>query len=135
MTTLHHIALGTPDVGRLAQFYRDVLGLSEITRHLREDGSLRSVWLDLGNAILMIEQTAETARAVSDGIGAGLFLIAIAVSVEERGEYEQRLQSAGCPIESRTEWTSYARDLDGNRLGISAYPLPGTAARAALDPG
>ncbi len=122
MTTLHHIALGTPDVGRSARFYCDVLGLAELKRHTRDDGSLRSVWLDLGNAVLMIEETEEKPRAVH-GIGAGLFLIAIAVSAQERGELEQRLQAAGCAIESRTEWTSYARDWDGNRVALSAYGI------------
>ena len=115
--------MGSADVGRLARFYCDVLGLREARRNTRDDGSLRSVWLDLGGAILMIEETTEPARAVT-GIGAGLFLIAIAVTAEERGEYEKRLESAGCVIESRTEWTSYSRDLDGNRVGLSAYPLP-----------
>ncbi|MEO8981483.1 MAG: VOC family protein [Polyangiaceae bacterium] len=118
------MALGTTDVGRLARFYCAVLGLVELTRHTRDDGSLRSVWLDLGGAILMIEETAEPARA-GNGIGAGFFLIAIAVSAEERGEFEQRLERAGCAIESRTEWTSYARDLDGNRVAVSAYPVSG----------
>ncbi|MEP7052132.1 MAG: VOC family protein [Pseudomonadota bacterium] len=129
MTTLHHLALGSANVGRLARFYSDVLGLAELARHEREDGSLRSVWLDLGCAILMIEDTAEPPRLVN-GIGAGPFLIAIAVSVEERAEFESRLERAGCVIESRTEWTSYARDLDGNRIGVSAYPMPGAPAPA-----
>jgi catechol 2,3-dioxygenase-like lactoylglutathione lyase family enzyme len=124
VTTLHHLALGTPNVGRLAQFYSEVLGLPELKRHTHDNGSLRSVWLDLGGAILMIEETAEPPRVVN-GIGAGLFLIAIAVSVEERAEFEHRLERAGCVIESRTEWTSYARDWDGNRIGVSAYPVPG----------
>lgn len=127
MTRLHHLALGSPDVGRLARFYTDVLRLSEITRHLHPDGSLRAVWLDLGGAILMLEETTEPPRTVH-GIGAGLFLIAIAVSAEERGEFEQRLEAAGCAIESRTEWTSYARDWDGNRVAVSAYDLMGSGA-------
>lgn len=123
MSTLHHLALGTTNVGRLARFYSEVLGLPELKRHLRDDGGLRSVWLDLGGAILMIEATTEPLRRVN-GVGAGLFLLAITVSAEERAGLEMRLERAGCAIESRTEWTSYARDLDGNRIGVSAYPMP-----------
>lgn len=123
MRVLHHLALGTSDVARLSTFYRDVLGLQELARHAHADGSLRSVWLDLGGAALMIEQTSEPARFV-DGVGSGLFLLAVTTTVEGRASFEQRLIEAGSPVESRTEWTSYARDPDGNRFAISAYPLP-----------
>ncbi len=71
----------------------------------------------------MIESTKEAPRVVH-GVGAGPFLIALAVAAEERAAFEARLCSAGCVIESRTEWTSYTRDPDGNRVALSAYPLP-----------
>lgn len=70
----------------------------------------------------MIEPTTEPPRKVS-GVGAGPFLIALAVPPEQRAAIEAKLSRAGCEIESRTEWTSYARDLDGNRIALSAYPL------------
>jgi catechol 2,3-dioxygenase-like lactoylglutathione lyase family enzyme len=102
-------------VARLAQFYRDQLGLREVARHDHADGSLRSVWLDLGGSVLMIESTTEGPRHVV-GVGAGPFLLAL-------------LAAASCSIESRGEWTSYARDPDGNRIALSAYPLAGLLAR------
>jgi len=120
---LHHLALGTRDVAQLSRFYTDVLQLREVTRHLHADGSLRSVWLDLGGPLLMIEPTAEPTRTVI-GVGAGLFLIALSVSEEKRAAFETRLELAGSRIESRSEFTSYARDPDGNRIAISTYPLP-----------
>lgn len=123
MRVLHHLALGTQDVARLALFYRDVLGLPELTRHHHADGSLRSVWLDLGGSALMIEPTRDPPRAVH-GVGAGLFLLALTVSLEERASVEERWAAAGVVIESRSEWTSYTRDPDGNRLALSCYPLP-----------
>ncbi len=119
---LHHLALGTANVARLVDFYRDQLGLREVARHDHDDGSLRSVWLSLGSALLMIEPTEEAPRQVV-GSGAGPFLIALAVEDTARGPLEQRLLEAGFPIESRSEWTSYLRDPDGNRIGISTYPL------------
>lgn len=123
MPTLHHLALGARDVDGVAGFYRDVLGLPEHGRHLASDGSLRSVWLRLGSSILMIERTDET-RSHVDGIGAGLFLIAIGVAPEERALVEARLEAAGAPIESRTEFTSYSRDPEGHRIAISHWPEP-----------
>ncbi|HKO49243.1 MAG TPA: VOC family protein, partial [Polyangiaceae bacterium] len=64
MSVLHHLALGTRDVERLARFYIDILELREVTRHLHADGSLRSVWLDLGGALLMIEPSDGPPRKV-----------------------------------------------------------------------
>ena len=119
---LHHVALGTQDVARLARFYVDVLELREVKRHLHADGRLRSVWLDLGGPILMLEASEEAPRVVI-GVGAGPFLIALSVAPARRDAVEERLRSAGCAIESRTEWTSYTRDPDGNRIAFSSYPL------------
>jgi len=122
VTTLHHLALGTNDVKALAAFYREVLGLRELTRHAHADGALRSVWLDLGGAVLMIEQTEAAPRRVN-GIGAGPFLLAFHASHEEQTRVAEKLATLGLMIEARGEWTSYARDPDGNRIAFSAYPL------------
>ena len=128
MSVLHHVALGTNDVERLARFYRERLELRQLAQHHHPDGSLRAVWLDLGGSLLMIEHTSEAPRRVV-GVGAGPFLIAVAVSTEQRPVFEERLADAGCAVESRSEWTSYARDPDGNRIAISAYPLTELVAR------
>ena len=118
---LHHVALGARDVERTAAFYRDVLGLPEVERHALDDGAVRSVWLDLGGAILMVERTAEPPRQVS-GVGAGPFLLALRVEKRERAALEERLAASGSPIEDRTSFTSYARDPEGNRVAISHHP-------------
>lgn len=122
---LHHVALGARDVERVAAFYRDRLGLPEVARHLRPDGSLRSVWLDLGGPILMIERTEEQLRAV-DGVGAGTFLLALALTPAECVACEQSLAAAGVRVESRTEHTRYFRDPEGNCVAVSSHPLRGS---------
>jgi catechol 2,3-dioxygenase-like lactoylglutathione lyase family enzyme len=119
---LHHVALGTQRVDELAAFYRDVVGLPELRRHLSDNAELRSVWLDMGGCILMIERTSQPAREVN-GIGSGPFLLAFRVSVEQRQQVEERLFALGIVIESRSEFTSYARDSDGNRIAFSSYVL------------
>ncbi|HEU4583309.1 MAG TPA: VOC family protein [Polyangiaceae bacterium] len=118
---LHHLALGTSQVEGLARFYRELFGLPEVARHSSSDGTLRSVWLDLGGALLMVEHSSSEARHI-EAVGQGLFLIAFRVSPAERSRLERALESRGYPIESRTTYSSYSRDPDGNRIAISHYP-------------
>lgn len=119
---LHHLALGARDVERVAAFYRDVLGLEERARHDDAEGRLRSIWLTLGgDALLMVERTDEGPRRV-EGIGSGPFLLALTCTPAERQPLEEALERAGAPIESRTKYTSYTRDPEGNRVAISHYP-------------
>jgi glyoxylase I family protein len=120
---LHHLALGSTDVERLAAFYRELVGLREVARHADAQGELRSIWLDLGGAVLMIERTEQPARRV-DGIGAGPFLLAFRVSPSERHQIEVTLEANGHTIEGRTSFTSYSRDVDGNRVAFSHHPDP-----------
>jgi glyoxylase I family protein len=128
--SLHHLALGSADVERLAAFYRDVVGLAELARHLDTAGALRSIWLNLGGPILMIERSEEPHRRV-EGIGSGPFLLAFAVSSAERLELEAALVASGQRIESRTAFTSYSRDVDGNRIAFSHYPDASVTTRDA----
>lgn len=121
--TLHHVALGARDVERVAAFYRDVLGLAEVARQPDRSGGLRSIWLRLGEGVLMVERTEHALRNV-EGVGAGAFLIALAIDPDQRVACEARLTSAGAPVEARTEHTSYSRDPEGNRVAVSSYPLP-----------
>lgn len=118
--SLHHLALGAEDVDRVAAFYRDVLGLAELRRQEDPFGGLRSVWLRLADAVLMIERSGSPPRWVED-IGRGPFLLAFRVEASERAAWEARLEAAGAAIESRSEWTSYARDPEGNRIAVSHY--------------
>jgi catechol 2,3-dioxygenase-like lactoylglutathione lyase family enzyme len=123
MTRLHHLALGSADVARLAAFYREVFALREVARHEDDDGRVRSIWLEVGDALLMIERSAASRDRVV-GIGAGLFLLALRVDVRERRRLEAELAARGHAIEERTAYTSYTRDPDGNRVAFSHHPEP-----------
>ena len=118
---LHHLALGAHDVEGVARFYCKVLGLSEERRHHTQEGVLRSIWLDLGGARLMIEHT-DAPRHPVEGIGRGPFLIAVEGTEEERKTFEAALQAAGGAVEDRTTYTSYGRDPEGNRVAVSTFP-------------
>ena len=121
---IHHLALGACDVQRVAQFYTDVFGLLERARHHDPGGDLRSIWLEAQGTLLMVEATTQS-PVRTEGIGAGFFLLAFEVSPVERGEVEQRLVQLGHIIEARSEYTSYCRDPEGNRIAISHYPKRG----------
>lgn len=119
---LHHLALGARDPARLAAFYRDVFGLRQLAVHREAGGAVRSVWLDLGGPVLMVERTREPARMVT-GVGAGPFLIALALPRDACDACERTLASRGIAVESRTEHTRYFRDPEGNRVAMSWYPV------------
>lgn len=127
---VHHLAIGSADVERLARFYRDAFALPELARHHANDGSLRSVWLDLEGSVLMIERSHEPARHV-EGVGSGPFLVAFRVAAAELQAAERALERAGARVESRTEFSAYARDPDGNRVALSHYPEPSAERQGA----
>lgn len=109
---LHHLALRTADVDGLCAFYAHVFALDEVRRQPH------SIWLQMGDAMLMIEQ----ADAIEPGIPAGsLEFFALAVDPVEGVAVEQRLQAMGVSIEARTTSTRYFRDPDGRRVGVSSY--------------
>lgn len=118
---LHHLALGARDVGELAAFYRDVFSLEELERYTYPDGRLRSIWLDMEGPILMIEHTDEAPRSVR-GVGSGPFLLAFEVSPDKTDAFIQSLDKRGIEVEDSTEYTSYFRDSEGNRVAVSHYP-------------
>lgn len=112
MTTLHHIALRTRDVERLVAFYQAWFELPVV-----RDARPRSVWLAVGEGVLMIERAGDEEPDVPRGC---LDLVAFRVSSEQREALRARLAGA---LEAATEHTLYFRDPDGRRVGASSYPL------------
>jgi glyoxylase I family protein len=111
---IHHLALRTDDLATLERFYTVVVGLPVVRRE--ED---RSVWLDAGGAIVMLERRRDGEPAVPDG---SMELVAFAIAPSERQSVARRMSAAGVAIESRTAYTLYVRDPDGRRVGLSSYP-------------
>lgn len=106
---VHHLAFRTDDLEALERFYADVLGLAVSRR------SERSIWLDAGGSIVMLERRDDDEPGVPDG---SKELVAFAVSPEVLA----RVQAARIEIEARTSYTLYVRDPDGRRVGLSSYP-------------
>ena len=111
---IHHVAFRTHDLERLVAFYCDVLAFT-IAR--KQDD--RSVWLDAGDAILMLERADDGEPAPPEGTKE---LVAFAIGADEHAFYTERLDRAGVPIEASTASTIYFRDPDGRRVGLSAWP-------------
>ena len=111
---LHHLALRVADPVRSARFYHAALGLTVVERHVDEGGAVRSVWLALGDAVLMLERDIKLAGPA----GSGHVLV---VAVRELAEAEARILAAGAEVADRTAYTLYFRDPDGHRVGVSVY--------------
>jgi len=126
-TRLHHVAFGARDVELIAGFYRELFGLAEVMRHQDDAGALRSIWLDLAGTLLMVERVAASAPPPRRDEH-GPFLLALAVTPADRLRLEGVLAARGHGVESRTSYTSYARDPEGNRFAFSTWPEPSTAA-------
>ena len=113
---IHHLAFRSGDIARLERFYVEVLGLAVLQRQER-----RSVWLDAGGSIVMIELRDDGEAAHPAG---SRELVAFAIAPDERSLVCGRLARAGVAVEAATEFTLYVRDPDGRRVGLSSYPLP-----------
>jgi glyoxylase I family protein len=104
---IHHVALRTTDLPRLERFYGDVLGFAV----LRRDEARGSVWLEAGDAVLMLERAGPGEPAVPPG---SMELVAFAV--DDKEPWRARVAA-----EAETAHTLYFRDPDGRRVAVSSY--------------
>jgi glyoxylase I family protein len=124
--TAHHLALLVEDLPGAEAFYAGLLGLPVLRRWQGDGGAGdRSVWLDAGGLILMLERADAHAARGDDGAG-GWHLFALTLDPAEREAVRARLAAAGHPVEAETEFTLYVRDPEGNRVGLSHWPTAAT---------
>lgn len=114
--SIHHVALRVENPEASARFYRDLIGLPEVRRLDGADGRLRSVWLQAGSAVLMLEREVRIAGAH----GSGHVLV---LKVDDLASWETRLAGAGVVIADRTASTLFFQDPDGHRVGLSVFDL------------
>ncbi|MCW7509446.1 VOC family protein [Leptospira levettii] len=107
---IHHIAIGTTHPSHLAAFYLKIPGSKLIKEHFYESGSIRSVWIQFGSILLMLE----------DGKRESPKNLVFALGISKEAEWREFL--ASITIVSRTDFTMYFQDPDGNGLGVSTYP-------------
>jgi glyoxylase I family protein len=111
---VHHLALRVSDCERAAAFYSGILGLPEL-RRFEDAGRLRSIWLQAGDAVIMLEHGL---RGRGPDAGSGHVL---ALAVDNLHDWESRLAAAGVAIDDRTAHTIYVRDPDGHRVGLTVF--------------
>ncbi len=117
---IHHLALLSPAPAELARWYVDTLGLREVRVNPDESG-IRSVWLDLDGALLMVERGAPLNDAPPPAAARGWQGTFLAVAPGTGEAWAARL---GACVTGRTACTLYATDPEGNRFGLSSYPEP-----------
>ncbi len=132
MQGFHHVAIQCADLESCERFYREVLGLSLLRRWPRPGGGDRSVWLSVGEGFLALERAEGSGpRAAAAPAGEppwrdpapGLRLVALRIAAGERQAWEARLAAQGVAVAHRTPFTLYLRDPEGNRVGLSHWPL------------
>lgn len=121
---IHHLALLVEDLAAAEAFYAGTLGLRVERRWPEATGGTRSVWLQLGNDTLLMLEKADPGSTRRAEFGGGWHLLAFTITAADRARIESELRSRHIPIESRTDYTLYVRDPEGNRLAFSHYPHP-----------
>jgi len=140
---INHVAISTPDIERLAAFYRDQLGFTQVFTYdwqvghavldsitALTDSAARIVMLKCGNACIELFEYAspapkpgEVRRPVCDH---GITHVCLEVSDIE-AEYA-RLVAEGmvfhCPPQTIGNgiWATYGRDPDGNVVELLEVP-------------
>lgn len=122
---VHHVAFRTKKLARLARFYREVVGL----RVVRE--TQRSVWLDAGGTIVMLERAARAEPRVPR---ASLELVCFAARSKKDLAARRAQVERHARVEGETDYTFYFRDPDGRRVGFSRYRLTARSARPRRTP-
>jgi catechol 2,3-dioxygenase-like lactoylglutathione lyase family enzyme len=113
---VHHVAVVVSDLARAEAFYGGLLGLPVIARH-----GERATWLDAGGTILMLERAAATGGRADDV--PGWHCVALGIEAAAHAEWRARLGAANA-FARESDYTVYARDPDGNLVGLSHYPAP-----------
>ncbi|TGK86481.1 VOC family protein [Leptospira montravelensis] len=107
---IHHIAIGTPNPSHLADFYLKIPGSHKLKEFHYESGILRSVWIQFGSIIVMLE----------DGENKSPRALVFSYQVIDQSKWTQFLKQSN--IQGRTDYTIYFFDPDKNLLGVSSYP-------------
>jgi catechol 2,3-dioxygenase-like lactoylglutathione lyase family enzyme len=109
---LHHVNLTAPDPAALAAFYRDVLGLTDITETWGREHRIEEQY---GTPIAFVEDDAGRQFHLSTAAPNLLFTTGreinmvgpaghIAFRVDDLDELKRRLDAAGVPYSDHGEW-------------------------------
>jgi catechol 2,3-dioxygenase-like lactoylglutathione lyase family enzyme len=116
---LHHLAFRTRKLRKLARFYSEVVGLPTVRVNKLQSGRIRSVWLDAGGTLLMLEAVSEGDEpAIPRGT---CELVCFGARSKKDVAWRRDKVRRHVRIEAETDYTFYFRDPDGRRVAISCF--------------
>lgn len=128
MKGINHIAIVSKDPEKLSVFYNSFLGLVIKKTNYFDNGTVRSVWLDIPGSVILMIEIADYGKssAFNESVPfqkkvPGLHLIAFSIDKSEMKQWKCKLDSSGVRIEHFTDYSIYFFDPDGNRLALSCY--------------
>ena len=110
---LHHLAFRTPSLASLTDFYQRALGFEKVGGK-----SGYSNWLRMGSSVLMLEERPVDEPGITPGC---MEFVGFGVSETQRTVIRAKLQGMGVIIEAESDSTTYFRDPDGRRIGVSHF--------------
>lgn len=105
---IHHIAIATPNLTTMAEFYRSIKGLIWLENKFNENGGIRSVWFETATKSILMLESFPYSKAPE----ALVFKIDPFIQIEK----------LNLVITKQTDYTIYFLDPDKNQLGYSSYP-------------
>lgn len=114
---MHHVAIATPNLYLMRDFYKTIPGLDLIQENQFSEGELRSAWFRVRGteSVLMLESEPFVR-------GPQALVFSIHLTGLSKDDIKDILfQNMGLTPDGETPFTLYFRDPDGNRLGYSDY--------------
>lgn len=116
-TGMHELVLEVADLAVAERFYREVIGLAEVTRW---SGDREAVWFDAGDGIALGLWTQATGgeKAIHGGRGGAHVHFALRIPHDSIDDWQARLEATGAPV-TRFDFDNgnrsvYIDDPDGN---------------------
>ncbi|MSR78350.1 MAG: VOC family protein [Candidatus Omnitrophica bacterium] len=123
---IDHVAVSVRDLDKAVEFYTKILGLKITEREYNKPGI--EYFLDAGPSLIgLIQGDLKGPHHLfqHEGIGANHF--SFRIKTKDFDATLEKLKTAGVEIiyskKREKSWSIYFKDLDGNKLELTAWPL------------
>jgi catechol 2,3-dioxygenase-like lactoylglutathione lyase family enzyme len=123
---IDHVALSVKDLDKSVEFYTKILGLKITEREYSKPGI--EYFLDCGTSLIGLIQgdVKGDHHELQDG-GIGGNHVSFRVNTKDFDKVCEEVKNLGLEItyqkKREKSWSLYFKDLDGNKLEITAWPL------------